>query len=335
MGLIMFNILVLLFSVHSRPIASEGAEEPNLIFAGVQEGRQILTTQDDFVARLSPFDRAARLKTDRQVSENEYLQFVSQQVLEWEPAGKQKLQRLFPEIRNTLGKYPVMRFPANIWLILTTGREEGQALYTRHQAIILPQVYLKASDRYLRKMIYHELFHIFSRHNPHLHDALYGLLGYLPCNEIEYPDSLKARRITNPDAPIIHHYLKVHHQGRPLAITPILYALEDTYDVEKGGEFFRYLVTRIMGLEKQGEKMVPLMKEGEPLLLGIIDVQGFHDQVGRNTTYWFHPEEALAENFALHAVGRTDLPDPDIPARIETFLTDTRHLSKRPQTKTN
>ena len=44
-----------------------------VVFATVDEGRRILGTPDDFVQRMSPFDRAARLKTARQVSQAEFV----------------------------------------------------------------------------------------------------------------------------------------------------------------------------------------------------------------------------------------------------------------------
>jgi hypothetical protein len=33
-------------------------------FTTVAQGRELLTTRDDFVMRMSPLDRAARMKTD-------------------------------------------------------------------------------------------------------------------------------------------------------------------------------------------------------------------------------------------------------------------------------
>ena len=43
-----------------------GAADPFTVrFASVSEGQTVLTTVDDFVSRLSPFDRASRLKTDQ------------------------------------------------------------------------------------------------------------------------------------------------------------------------------------------------------------------------------------------------------------------------------
>ena len=38
-----------------------------LSFATVEEGKRVLTSRDDYVERMSAFDRAARLKTDRVV----------------------------------------------------------------------------------------------------------------------------------------------------------------------------------------------------------------------------------------------------------------------------
>ena len=45
-----------------------------VVFAAPDKGRQVLTTRDDFVTRMSPFDRAARLKTNTEVTEKDYLE---------------------------------------------------------------------------------------------------------------------------------------------------------------------------------------------------------------------------------------------------------------------
>ena len=48
----------------------------NFSFATVEQGKELLTKRDAFVERLSAFDRAARIKTDKAVSEEEFLQHV-------------------------------------------------------------------------------------------------------------------------------------------------------------------------------------------------------------------------------------------------------------------
>jgi len=51
--------------------------------------------------------------------------------------------------------------------------------------------------------------------------------------------------------------------------------------------------------------MRPALREGEPVLLAVSAVSGFSEQVGRNTGYIIHPEEILADNFALMVTGRS------------------------------
>lgn len=51
------------------------------------------------------------------------------------------------------------------------------------------------------------------------------------------------------------------------------------------------------------------------------EVSGFYEQVGRNTGYVIHPEEIIAENFALLVTGKRDLPSPEVIAKIRQVLT--------------
>ena len=69
---------------HAQTLAGKTA----VVFATVAEGRQILAARDEFVERMSPFDRAARLKTARPVSEEEFLKHVGKNVLRLERHGE-------------------------------------------------------------------------------------------------------------------------------------------------------------------------------------------------------------------------------------------------------
>src|SRR5262245_5632042 len=55
-------------------------DKTTLAFATVEQGQSMLTNRDDFVRRLSPFDRAARFKTDKLTSEGDFLTFVASNV---------------------------------------------------------------------------------------------------------------------------------------------------------------------------------------------------------------------------------------------------------------
>jgi hypothetical protein len=49
-------------------------------------------------------------------------------------------------------------------------------------------------------------------------------------------------------------------------------------------------------------------------------VEGFFEQIGRNTDYIIHPEETLANNFVYLMMAKEDLKNPDIPKNIEVVL---------------
>ena len=107
-------------------------------FATASEAAEILARKDDFVQRLSAFDRAARMKTDRTVSEEEFLAFVKASVTSWTDAEKAEVEAATDKIRPALEALS-LPLPKTIALLKTTGTEEGQAFYTRDTAIVFPE----------------------------------------------------------------------------------------------------------------------------------------------------------------------------------------------------
>src|SRR5215472_7166651 len=53
---------------------------------------RVLASRDTFVQAMSPFDRSARLKTDREVSKTEYLAFVARQARDWTSSEKARVR---------------------------------------------------------------------------------------------------------------------------------------------------------------------------------------------------------------------------------------------------
>jgi hypothetical protein len=295
--------------------------DATLDFATAEQGKKILTARDDFVRRMSPFDRAARLKTDREVSEKEYLAFVGKNVLAWTAAEKQKVVASFkgagPELRSLS-----LPFPKKVLFIKTTGKEEGGAAYTRANAIVFPKDVLRGPSAGIRKTICHELFHVLSRANPDLRHKLYAAIGFQKCREVAFPSGLASRKITNPDAPKNDHCIRLKVDGMDQWVVPILFSRTEKYDTERGGEFFHYLEFRLLLVErKKGSSSVKPMYDGEnPKLAGLHQVSGFFEQVGRNTGYIIHPEEILADNFALLVIRQGNLPSPEIIEKMKEIL---------------
>lgn len=288
-------------------------------FASEVEGARILGTRDDFVVRMSPFDRASRMKTDQAVSVKAYLRFAAENALPWEAHEKQMVEAAFASIAPRLAELSV-RFPKPIHLVKTTGNEEGETAYTRGAAIVIPRARL-ASAADLPELVSHELFHILLRHDGALRERLYRLIGFEKCKAFELPAALARRKITNPDTPRSDYRIRVRFGGDTVWAVPVLYSKSDDYDPARGGVFFDYLEFRLLLVEETKEgRCRPLYDGAEPRLVELREVAGFLEQVGRNTEYVIHPEEILADNFALLVLGATDLASPEIPNGIRDIF---------------
>jgi len=307
------------------------SENTSVVFATVPEARKILTSRDPFVVRMSPFDRAARMKTDRKVSEKEYLEFVGKNVLAWNDAEKKMITSALQGIRTEL-EVLSLKLPSKVFMVKTTGNEEGRAAYTRANAIVLPKSVLTAPTAKIRHKICHELFHIMSRENPDLREKLYAAIGFVKCNEIAFPLELKPRKLTNPDAPMNDHYIRVQVAGKERWGIPILFSTAEKYDVKRGGEFFSYAKFQILLVERDevSSTVMPIYDGQNPKLVDMQQVSGFFEQVGKNTQYIIHPEEILAENFALLVLGERNVPSPEVIKKLREILNEEQSRGSGP-----
>jgi hypothetical protein len=286
-------------------------------FTSPDQARQVLTNRDDFIARLSSFDRAARLKTPSDVSESQFLAFVATNILAFTPDEISRVELGLEHIKPKIDALK-LPWPELISFIKTTGAEEGDAAYTRANAIIFPRSKL-ASDSVepMDALLAHELFHILSRHNPALKEKLYQAIGFNKCAELQFPPNLF--RITNPDAPRNDHWIPLKMDGRNLTAIPILFADPPKYDPQIGGEFFRYLQFKFLVVQTNGLTGIDYQR-ANPVLLDPAHVRGFFEQVGQNTKYVIHPEEILADNFKLLITGAKNLHNPELLEKLHDIL---------------
>jgi hypothetical protein len=295
--------------------------ETTIKFASVDEGQKILTTRDNYIERMSAFDRAARMKTDAQISQRVFLNFVATNVLNWSNDEKALVSSAISSIQPKLNALS-LPFPKIIFLIKTTGNEEGGQQYTRANAIVLNHDALAAGhEKELQDCVAHELFHILSRQNPGLREKLYAGIGFHPCKEITLPSRLKPVKVTNPDAPRNDHYISVQVKDKTVEAIPILFSKLPKYDVNQGGEFFHYLQFKFLIVEKANDQTLPTMTfdDSNPQLVDTNEIHNFFEQIGRNTQYIIHPEEILADNFSLLVRGKT-VPSPQILKMMEDVI---------------
>ncbi len=298
---------------------SEIREETMATFASVEEGGQILGSVDEYIERMSPLDRSIRMKTDRPVSKEEFTAFLRSNVLPWEAGEEAKIGAVLGELRDGLEKASVPDL-GTITLIKTTGEEEGNGAYTRGRSIVLPQAMIRRPEGFLKRLLAHELFHLLSRDHPALRNALYETIGFRYCGEVAFPEELVPRKITNPDAVKNEHFIVVRAEDRPVPVVPIVYSTAARYDPGSRKGLFDYMELFLMAVDPGSAAPLGTKGAGGPLLFRVDQVSGFFEQVGRNTDYILHPEEILAENFALLVLGERDIPSPEIPAGIGKTL---------------
>lgn len=316
-----YLVAFLLLSVTARVNAQE------LIFASAPVAKKILSSKDAFLSRMSPFDRASRMKTDHDVSEAQFVKFVASAAMEWNQSEREKVESAYREIQPALTRLS-LPLPGKVYVIKTSGREEGNAAYTRGNAIILPLAILSSPGEEIQRLLAHELFHIASRENPNLARPLYGTIGFKYCGEVKLPAKLAPVKITNPDAPENDFCIGLKLGSNSVYAIPVLLSSAPRYDVSRGGEFFQYLQLLFLLVETPADGKVSkvLYDSNGPRLVGLRQVADFFEQVGENTDYIIHPEEILAENFALLVVGRQNVRSPEILSRIRQVLAKNSRL---------
>jgi hypothetical protein len=288
--------------------------------ASIEQARAVLGMRDEFVGELSPFDRAARVRSAGDVAEAEYLAFAAAAAREWSNDERVRITRAFAAIKPKLVELlPELDTP--ILLIKTSGEEEGGAGYTRGNAVMLPQALREESE--LERLLSHEIFHVVSRNNPELKHALYEAIGFERCGALALPPALAARKMTNPDAPVNEHCIEVRVDGANVWAMPILLSRQERYDPAAGVPFFGYLTLSMLLVEpadNAGAASRPLERNGAPVLVPFNRVGGLYEQIGRNTEYVIHAEEILASNFELLVQGASNVPSRDVLERLRAEL---------------
>lgn len=312
-----FPALLLAFLAAARL----GAQE--LVFMPGADAARFLAEPDTFTRQLSPFDRASRMRTNGVVGDGEFRAFAGREARDWSPAEEAKVTRAYDALRPALARLKVP-LPERLRLVRTTGREEGDAAYTRGEVIILPARRVAGAEAALTPLLAHELFHVISRGNPGLRDRLYAVVGFEPCGEVAHPEGLRDRRITNPDAPVNAHAIRIEVDGQPAWGVPILYSGVAAFDPSRMQGFFEVMRFEFLLVERTGAGGHRLLQDGgAPRLVAPDKAKGFQARIGANTGYVIHPEEIVADNFMLLVTGAGNVRSPEILEGIR------RELEKR------
>lgn len=275
-------------------------EGTKIVFVQKDQASKLLGTSDPYTKELSTFDIVSKTGNAANTEEEDYLNFSSQQALDWTEEEKIALKAQILGVKTKLEDMGLnLNFPEKISLLKSTMLEEGGfTSYTRENYIIIEGV-VKES------FMIHELFHIISRFNPETRNDLFKTINFVESNRIAYPEAIKDKKITNPDAPYLEHTINVQIDGVQQEAVFVLIS-EEEWD---GGSFKAYMKQKLMVVEGGPTSKAAKLVDNKPVLKEFEEATDLEAKIGTNTSYTLHPEEILAEHFIM-LVQKKEVPDP-------------------------
>ncbi len=288
-----------------------------LRFASVDEGRRVLSADDDWLPVTGGFQRRAMMNTAQPVTLAQFRQWNADAVQAWMPAQRERWRAaaLAIEARVRELRLPL---PAETLLVASNGQESARMPYTRANAIVITasSAVARPTDSVLMA---HELWHVVSRHVPALADRVYREIGFEPMPELVQPPAWDEIRLANPDAPANRHAMRAEVEGRSVLLTPVLVAARTV--LQPGEPFAALFEVRLLEVQPDadGRRSLPVMQGGAPRWHAAGKVPAFLERQGGNTPYVIHPEETMADNVAYLLTGRPARNAP-LLQRIEAAL---------------
>lgn len=283
-------------------------------FLSKEDAAIFLSTPDAYTDQLSSLDLSLYHGTSRSIGKQEHLDFLQTTTLDWTDAEKRKIESMLASYFQVIATTGIkILLPTDVLFVKTNGKDTFNAHYTRGNAIVFPALGGEEIKTDLGTF-YHEMFHIFSRHNSHLQDELYGICNFKPIAKLEFLDPLRSIQTTNPDAFIYQHALTLEKDGVSFEAIAFMYSAISQIDIN--GPVNEASVYRLGMLD------IATMNTSSPKMYKTNETN-FKDVVMANSHYYIHPEEIMAENFRLLFLSQTqDWPKPAIkyPKAVNQLL---------------
>ncbi len=283
-----------------------GGEQAVLLYGSLARQAIMRDTAEGFFEQVPLADLQLQMKRpvrpeERSALLEDYRFLLSDFVRPYQKSDMLKLRAALQEAYRLLTKVGEGLFPERVEIIKVQGHLYGpQVFYTREGKIIIPAPALQElSEEALTRILLHELFHIYSRYRPEAREALYRIIGFEAAEKpVLVPDSLEQYRLLNPDGINWQQKIRLQRRGQPGA--EVVFEMLTARNLEQSGElpYFRHI-----GLSWHPADSTAKGWEVQPAPVPLEQFVDFAAQTGGNTDYILHPDEILADNFVLLALG--------------------------------
>jgi hypothetical protein len=289
------------------------AAATEFVFASAAEGARILGAHDGFFEAMAPLEMRLRSIRPGRITREELRAQYRTGALEWDRTERRAWQASLDRLAPRLAAWSAL-LPERVLLVSVRGSVEDGIPHTRGNAILLPVGTGRARGAARDVMLAHEIFHILSRAQATRHDSLYALIGFRPCR-FALPAELRARRITNPDAPEERHYVQL--AGAAGAYVPLQLARPVEAPPPALADSLQF---RLLGVDVADGVCTARRRGGGWDLVAPTALPALFAVIGPNSDYLAHPEELMADNFALLLTRRARAPDRALLDRLARWL---------------
>lgn len=278
-------------------------------FADAEEGIELRMANDSYFDKLTQNDldyrtgkRGATLEDFKELAKKQGDTFTEEEKKAIEDSIA-RIESRFKEIG--------FNYPSNLDIIFVKnkmGDEFGAAAYTQNNQIYLEGDnldFMKGIPKLLDGMIVHELFHVLSRNNPDLRQALYDVFGFTIADEPNFTPEIRAILGSNPDVEKFDSYAMFNIEGKPTKAVVVTLLKKPYTD---GQNLFDNFSTGIVPYNNPDKYYT------------IDEVSNFWDVFGENSAYVITTEEAIADNFTSAVIYGMDGREYKNPEIIQDIL---------------
>lgn len=241
----------------------------------------------------------------------DYKNFIQKDVASFNALDITFLKKIFKEVFDISQQLNTNIFPQELQLIKLKGKHYGPSVYyTRENVILIPEDVLQQPNyNSFLEVMFHELFHVYSRLHPEKRTELYELIGFKDIGDTRnliMKSDLSERVLLNPDGVNYGQKIELKTADSTLSAIPIIVSTEQRFTPTKPG-FFNYLNFQLYEIKVQdnGQYKVISKEEGASTL-NLAELPSFFEQIKDNTQYIIHPDEILADNFVILALWKKD-----------------------------